>query len=154
DRTEGYGEGVPRDYVTGETAESALALLQASGLPAQLEGVRAFPTAVALAERLRLAPGPDDERGIGGDAARGPVEPALPEALGQAFGQPLSAVPPLLAPELHEPREWVRYSGAITSATGWKLRLASWAMWLYRFTQLKVKVGMPGQDDVARLRSI
>jgi muconate cycloisomerase len=154
DRTEGYGEGVPRDYVTGETAESALALLQASGLPAQLEGARAFPAAVALAERLCLAPVPDDERGIGGNAARCAVELALLDAFGKAFGQPLSAVTPLLAQDLYEPREWVRYSGAITSATGWKLRLASWAMWLYRFTHLKVKVGMPGQDDVARLRSI
>src|SRR5207244_3553829 len=66
DRTEGYGEGVPRDYVTGETAESALALLQASDLPAQLQSVPDFAAAVALAERFRLAAVPADERGIRG----------------------------------------------------------------------------------------
>jgi muconate cycloisomerase len=34
------------------------------------------------------------------------------------------------------------------------LRLAAWAYWLYGFRQLKVKVGIAGLDDVARLRSI
>src|SRR5206468_7133374 len=48
-RVEGFGEGVPRDYVTGETAESALALLAGAGLAAQRDAVADFPAAVALA---------------------------------------------------------------------------------------------------------
>ena len=36
DGTEGYGEGVPREYVTGETIDSAIALLKSSDLQVQL----------------------------------------------------------------------------------------------------------------------
>ena len=36
DGTIGWGEGVPREYVTGETAAGALDLLRRSGLPAQV----------------------------------------------------------------------------------------------------------------------
>jgi muconate cycloisomerase len=154
DRTEGFGEGVPRDYVTGETIASALALLKGSDLPAQFGECGDFPAAVALAERLGLAPVAGDDRQCQGNAARCAVELAVLDAYGRAFAKPLSDVTRLLAPELHAPRDWVRYSGAITSSKGFKLRLAAWAMWLYRFRQLKVKVGIAGQNDVARLRSI
>jgi muconate cycloisomerase len=154
DGTAGHGEGVPRDYVTGETADSALDLLARSDLAAQLESCGDFAHAVALAERLRLAPVPGDERGIGGNAARCAVELALLDAWGRRFGQPLSAVTPLLAPDCYSPRPWVRYSGAITSARGWKLRLLSWVLRLYGFQQVKVKVGIAGHDDPARLRSV
>src|ERR687894_110101 len=61
DGTTGYGEGVPREYVTGETIESALALLKSSELPAQMEDAPNFAAAVALAERMRLAPIPGDD---------------------------------------------------------------------------------------------
>jgi muconate cycloisomerase len=150
----GFGEGVPRDYVTGETVDSALNLLRSGDLAAQLEPVADFPAAVALSERLRLPAPPGDERGIGGNAARCAVELALLDAFGAASKEPVSAVVRLLAPELYEPRPWVRYSGAITSSSGFKLKVAAWIMWLYRFRQLKVKVGIAGQDDVSRLRSI
>src|SRR5439155_14923045 len=49
---------------------------------------------------------------------------------------------------------WVRYSAAITSARGLKVRLAGWVFRLYRFRQVKVKVGIAGYDDVRRLRII
>src|SRR5262249_51630606 len=70
DKTEGFGEGVPREYVTGETADSALDLLGRSDLATQLGPCRDFREAVALAERLRLAPVAGDERGCQGNAAR------------------------------------------------------------------------------------
>jgi muconate cycloisomerase len=151
---EGFGEGVPRDYVTGETVDSALAHLKGSDLPAQLEDCHDFPAAVALAERLRLSPVPGDDRQCQGNAARCALELAVLDAYGQVFAAPLSEVTRLLAPDLYSPRDWVRYSGAITSAKGFKLRLAGWAMYFYGFRQLKVKVGIAGQDDVARLRSL
>src|SRR5258707_10560909 len=74
DRTEGWGEGVPRDYVTGETIDSALALLRASDLKSQLDGCADFAAAAALAERLRLPAVPGDDRAIHGNAARCAVE--------------------------------------------------------------------------------
>jgi muconate cycloisomerase len=152
--TEGFGEGVPRDYVTGETADSASGLLKRSDLAAQNEECRDFDAAVAMVERLRLALVPGDDRQCQGNAARCAVELALLDAYGKVFGQPVSAVTSRLAPDLFAPREWVRYSGAITSARGFKLRLAAWLMRLYRFRQLKVKVGIAGYDDFARLKSL
>jgi L-Ala-D/L-Glu epimerase len=153
-RTEGWGEGVPRNYVTGETVDSALALLRRSDLAAQLGPCADFPHAVALAERLKTAPVPGDDRACQGNAARCAVELAVLDAYGRRFGAPLSEATRLLAPDLYQPRPRVRYSGAITSARGFKLKLAAWAMRLYGFRQLKVKVGIAGYDDAARLRSI
>jgi muconate cycloisomerase len=154
DRTEGWGEGVPRDYVTGETIDSALALLKRSDLASQRETCGDFAHAVAFAERFRLADVPGDDRGCGGNAARCAVELAILDAYGRRFGASLSETTRLLAPDLYVPQRSVRYSGVITSAKGFKLRLAAWAMRLYGFRQLKVKVGLAGHDDVARLRSI
>jgi L-Ala-D/L-Glu epimerase / N-acetyl-D-glutamate racemase len=154
DGTIGYGEGVPREYVTGETADSAIELLKKSELPAQLEPCPNFVRAVQLAERLRLTPVPGDQRGISGNAARCSVELAVLDAYGRAYGEPLTAVTKLLAPELYQFRDWVRYSGAITSAKGLKARFAAWRMWIYHFKQVKIKVGIEGYDDAARLRVI
>jgi muconate cycloisomerase len=155
DGTEGFGEGVPREYVTGETIDSALALLRESDLKAQLEPCNDFAAAVAMAERVRLRPVTGDERGCQGNAARCALELSLLDAYGKRFGQPVSGVTKMLAPELYEPRDWVRYSGAITSArAGLKLRFAAWRMRIYRFRQLKVKVGIDGYDDPYRLRII
>ncbi len=154
DGTVGFGEGVPRAYVTGESIDSDLDLLRRSALPAQLESCRDFPQAVALAERLHLLPVAGDERHCQGNAARCAVELALLDAYGRRFGEPLSTVTRLLAPDLHQPRSRVRYSGAITSARGLKVRLAGWVFRLYRFRQVKVKVGIAGYDDVRRLRII
>lgn len=154
DGTIGYGEGVPRDYVTGETADTAIELLKKSDLPAQLEACPDFARAVQLAGRLRLAPVPGDQRGISGNAARCSVELAILDAYGRGYGEPLTTVTKLLAPELYQFRDWVRYSGAITSARGMKARFAAWRMWIYRFKQVKIKVGIEGYDDATRLRVI
>jgi L-alanine-DL-glutamate epimerase-like enolase superfamily enzyme len=154
DNTEGFGEGVPREYVTGETIGFALDLLRRSDLKSQLESCADFAGAVSLAERLRLAPIPGDERGCQGNASRCAVELALLDAFARRCGQPLGVASKLLAPEIYQPRGWVRYSGAITSARGAKLRVAAVAMRLYRFRELKIKVGIAGYDDVERLRQV
>ncbi len=70
DKTEGWGEGVPRDYVTGETIDTALALLRRGALADQNIGCNDFAAAAAFAERLHLADVPGDDRGIQGNAAR------------------------------------------------------------------------------------
>jgi muconate cycloisomerase len=154
DGTEGWGEGVPRKYVTGETAASSLALLRRSELPSQLETCDDVGPAVAMAERLSLAQVPNDDRGIAGNAARCAIELAVLDAFTRHFGEPLSAVVRLVAPDLDKPRASVRYSGAITSSDGLKLKLVAWAFRLYGFGQIKVKVGIRGQDDVARLHTL
>lgn len=154
DGTIGYGEGVPRDYVTGETIDSALHLLQRAELAAQLRPCPDFPSAVKLAEQLHLPKQPGDERCMGGNAARCAVELAVLDAFGKHFRRPLSEVTALLAPEVYQPRSEVRYSGAITSSRGLKMRLAALLQRLYGLRHLKVKVGITGYDDVCRLAAI
>ena len=155
DGTEGWGEGVPREYVTGETIDSALAILKQSRLPEQMEECTSFKSALALAERLKLAPIAGDDRGCQGNAARCAFELALLDAFGKHHRHPLSDVTKLLAhDDLFEPKDYVRYSGAITSSEGRKIRFAAWKMWVYNFKQLKIKVGIAGQDDVDRLGAV
>lgn len=154
DGTLGWGEGVPREYVTGETIDSTIALLRRSLLPDQLHDCGDFDTAISMAERIRLANVPGDDRGIRGNAARCGVELAVLDAFARHFFEPLSAVTPRIAPELHRSSSHVRYSGAITSSKGLKLRLLAWAYRMYGFRQIKVKVGIPGQNDIRRLQSI
>jgi L-alanine-DL-glutamate epimerase-like enolase superfamily enzyme len=155
DGTVGFGEGVPREYVTGETIDSAMQLLTQGDLHAQLEPCSDFKSAVALVERLRLPPILGDDRGCQGNAARCAVELALLDAFGRRTGLPVSAVVNLVAPDLLEPKPWVQYSGAITSGSvGFKLRALALGMWLYGFRHLKVKVGIAGHDDVKRLSII
>src|SRR5262249_36348810 len=155
DGTAGWGEGVPREYVTGETIDSAMDLLARNELKAQLSPCPDFKAAVTLAECLRLAAVPRGQRGCQGNGARCAVEMALLDAYGRRFGQPLSAVVALLAPELAEPKPRVQYSGAITtSSTGLKIKALALGMRLYGFRHIKVKVGVAGHDDVARLRAV
>ncbi len=153
---EGFGEGVPREYVTGESIDGALALLRRSDLLRFLEPLapRDFTEAAQAIERLALAPVPGDARGCQGNAARCAVELALLDAYGRHFGQPVSAVTRILAEDLWQPSARVQYSTAITSASGWKARAAAWMMRLYGFRQCKIKVGIDGQDDVKRLATI
>jgi L-alanine-DL-glutamate epimerase-like enolase superfamily enzyme len=152
DGSEGFGEGVPRDYVTGETIASAFELLRRSDLAGQWEDCRDFEQAVALAERLQLAPVAGDERGCEGNAARCAVELAILDAYGRHFGRSLSDVARLLAPEIYQPRTRVRYSGAITTARTTKTLTAAIVFRIYRFRQVKIKVGMEGYDDRRRLK--
>ncbi|WP_020470793.1 dipeptide epimerase [Zavarzinella formosa] len=155
DGTVGWGEGVPREYVTGESAESGIQILQAGDLKSQFHACRDFSQALAMIERFRPADQPGDERKITGNAARCAVELALLDAYGRVFGEPLCNIPKYLAPELFEFRDRVSYSGVITSAKGeMKLRLAAWRWKIFGTKQVKVKVGIEGYDDVNRLRKI
>jgi L-Ala-D/L-Glu epimerase len=155
DGTVGFGEGVPREYVTGETVESAMKLLGKSNLRGQIESCRDFPEVVAKVELVQLPPIPGDDRGCQGNAARCAGELAILDAYGRHFGQSISTVVRFLAPELAEAKQSVQYSGAITTrSAGLKTRMAALFQRLYGFRHLKVKVGMEGHDDVGRLRVI
>jgi muconate cycloisomerase len=154
DRTTGYGEGLPRDYVTGETIESALDLLKRSDLSSQFESCGDFAAAVAMAERLRLSPVEGDDRECMGNAARCAVELAILDAYGKAFGEPLSVVTRMLTPELYKVRDRIRYSGIIATSKGVRARGVALVMRLFGFRDIKVKVGIPGHNDRRRLRAI
>lgn len=154
DGTVGWGEGVPREYVTGETVASAQALLRSSDLSGQLQPCSNFADVVAMLERLKLPAVPGDTRVCQGNAARCALELAILDAYGRSFQQPLSVVPRLIAPEIADSKSSVQYSGVILSAKGWKARALSLGYRLSGFQQVKVKVGIAGQNDWERLRII
>src|SRR6185312_12903427 len=152
DGSDGYGEGVPRDYVTGETIDFSIDLLKRSRLAGQLPPCSDFLAAVHLAEKIQLEAASDDERMIQGNAARCSVELAILDAFGRAFGEPLMNVTRAIAPELYEPHEKVQYSGVIGNPKGWKGRVYPLVYRLAGFHQVKLKVGIPGTDDAKRTR--
>lgn len=154
DGSVGYGEGVPREYVTGETAESSFDQLQRTDWSGQLRNVESFADAVAMAEAFQLAGVDDDPRRCLGNAARCAVELAMLDAFGNAFGETLMNVTQLLAPELYAPLKQVRYSGIIMGSKPWKMRVMATAYRWLGFQQIKVKVGVEGVDDVSRLKKL
>jgi muconate cycloisomerase len=154
DGTVGYGEGVPRDYVTGETIDSCLDRLKRADLARQLNRCVDFAAAIALADRIQLPVDADDDRRINGNAARCALELSLLDAYGRHYGENLIAVTKAIVPELYEPRESVRYSAVIASAKGLKLWLACTGYRWYGFRSVKVKVGIDGYDDAKRLATV
>src|SRR6516162_3887784 len=83
----GYGEGVPRRYVTGETMESAFAALERHDWARIIGRPSSFLEVVASLGRLTLPEIESDPRGMAGNAARCALEMAVLDAYGRQFGE-------------------------------------------------------------------
>jgi len=156
DGTAGWGEGVPRSYVTGETPEGCLAQLAATPLGGQLAAdCVSWPDVLRLCEQFALAAVTDDPRGCHGNALRCAVELSILDAFGQLLGDPISAVVQHYPPgqPIQKRRSNVHYS-AVIDAGSRHLRRKALARRLYGFRSCKVKVGAPGDDDIVRLKTI
>ena len=114
----GYGEGVPRSYVTGETVESAFGCCHRTTGRAQIGQPGDFAEVVERLETLTLPEIEADPRGMAGNAARCALELAIlePTAAGSAsrWGGPSSWRRSKGSRRLATPQP-VRYSGAITA---------------------------------------
>jgi muconate cycloisomerase len=156
DGTSGWGEGVPRTYVTGETPAGCVAQLASTPLGEQLSGGCAgWPDVVRLCERFEPASNREDPRGCYGNALRCAVELSILDAFGRLFGEPVSAVLRCVesaAPILKQ-RSAVQYSAVIDAGASGLWRKALVRRW-YGFRDCKVKVGSQGDDDAERLRTI
>jgi L-alanine-DL-glutamate epimerase-like enolase superfamily enzyme len=156
DGTAGWGEGVPRSYVTGETPKGCLAQLAATPLGDQLSGdCQSWPDVVRVCEKFAPIVDRDDPRGCYGNALRCAVELSILDAFGRLFAEPVSTVTryyPPAAPILGS-HDSVRYSAVIDAGSAGLPRKAL-VRRLYGFADCKVKVGHPGDDDVERLRTI
>jgi muconate cycloisomerase len=156
DGTTGWGEGVPRSYVTGETPAGCLAQLASTPLGEQLSADSgSWPDVVRLCDRFEPAAERDDPRGCYGNALRCAVELSILDAFGRLFGEPVSAISRHVSEgvSIVAPRLFVQYSAVIDAgaASLWRKALVRR---LYGFRDCKVKVGSQGDDDVARLRTI
>ena len=157
----GWGEGLPRPYVTGETIDDVWSLLVDSHLTRSLsDPFDNLAQAISLTERIRFNVANHEsafvERGCFGNSARCAVELSLLDAAARSEGVPLSRVTDLL-PEtfaIREPQSQVRYSAAITAMSPWATTVRAWKIRLYGFHQCKVKVGVADVNDADLLRRI
>jgi len=152
----GYGEGVPRTYVTGESIDEAIDILVRSDIASQLSTAADLASAVEMVRNLVLWQPRPDPRGCYGNSARCALELSLLDAWARHFSEPLSRVTELV-PEttpIRQAVDRVRYSGAITADSPRKELWSAVKMRLYGFGDCKVKVGVEGQDDHHRLRRI
>ena len=135
--TVGWGEGIPRDYVTGETIETAVDIIRK-----------------VYAERLLvdapLAETPVESDGIVHNAAWCACELAYLDAVGNSRGV---RVADMLAGQLgFKPRRLLRRVSAIISAGSLaKVRRNLRMMRLLQFRDYKLKVGRDAEQDEANL---
>lgn len=136
DGTTGWGEALPRPYVTGETRDGACEMLATSILP-HLLGME-FDRFEAVTEFLTacdgIAPGGWVASDVPQSAAWCAVDLALLDAYGKHFGRAPFGEP---APELPI---GFRYSGVLTSSRNWKQTAQLLAYRLLGYRALKLKV--------------
>jgi L-alanine-DL-glutamate epimerase-like enolase superfamily enzyme len=156
DGTTGWGEGVPRTYVTGETPAGCVAQLACTPVAEQFSGdCNDWVDVVRLCARFEPTTERDDPRGCYGNALRCAVELSILDAYGRLFGEPVGNVlqhVPEIA-EILQPRSQVQYS-AVIDAGAQSLWRKALVRRFYGFRDCKVKVGSQGDDDATRLRTI
>ena len=153
----GFGEGVPREYVTGETIQTAFDTLKRFDAAQAIGSPKNFEEAVNRLKNLTLPEIEQDTRGMFGNAARCALELALLDAFGRSFGRSVADAVRILGEGeeiLNDRSSPVRYSGAITAESVQKERVSAWKMKIYGFHQVKIKVGVTGQNDFERLKRL
>jgi len=161
DGSVGWGEGLPRTYVTGESVASVWRHLEAT----DFQSLRQQPfhdalDAASVLDRFTLATVAPDQgvvaRECFGNAVRCAVELAVLDAACRQEGCSLSDLLSRLpdACGFATPVDDVFYSGAVTSMSPRKQWLSALKMRLYAFRTVKVKVGTAGLDDEACLRRV
>lgn len=148
DGTVGYGEGVPREYVTGETAESAVAALCNRFAPALLgQELRDPDTVPDVLDHVATITGAAEAvGGVTQGAAWCALELALLDAAGKRFG---CSVQRWLG---GSPAPTVRYDAVLPLTGPRTLAVLAVLIRLIGFRQVKVKVGDDLANDLRTLR--
>lgn len=153
DGTKGWGEGVPRPYVTGETPDGCMVQLAATPIGEQLASdCGSWVEVIQLCDRFQPVADRDNPRGCYGNALRCAVELSILDAFGQKFSEPVSRVTRHFDPAqpIRATSRIVRYGVVIDSGSRGLLR-KSLVRRIYCFRDCKVKVGAAGDDEVNRL---
>lgn len=151
DGTEGWGESLPRPYVTGETVDGTLGLLREAIRPALL-GAR-FSSVGEVVEFLTECDGAAPTAWMPAmtrqAAAWCAVELALLDAFARVERRPvLEALTGGRLPSNIPPA--VRYSGVASADRGWQARWTLARMRLYGLRDVKLKVGADDAVQVTR----
>lgn len=161
-RVTGYGEGVPRDYVTGETVESALKAIREEYIPRLIGREFATPLDALTFLKSTFKELGLDERQLG--ASWCAVELAVFDAVARVNG--LSAASLLSAFDAISQPSTPGFSGVARASIaksvsygavapfGGKAALAGMLLFfkLYGFKTVKIKVGRDLDLDLAKLR--
>ena len=161
DGSVGWGEGLPRTYVTGESIQSAWRHLEATNFSSLRE--QQFSDAVQLAaaiDHFKLADVAPDEgirvRECFGNSVRCALELAMLDAACRvehySIGQLIARLPG--TERIFNACDEVFYSGAITSMSPGKQIVSALKMRLFAFRSVKVKVGTAGIHDEACLKRV
>jgi len=157
DGTEGWGEGVPRSYVTGESPPGVFSQLAATDLAGQFAAdCTNWNDVIRMCSAYQPAVLENDPRGCRANAHRCAVELGVLDAFGRLFGEPVSAVTRAfdVAGPIAEARETVQYSGAVSVASRRKEAVRAVQLRVYGFSHCKVKVGISAAADQDRLRRV
>src|SRR5215216_1988117 len=145
---EGWGEALPRAYVTGESRQDAFALLRDSILPA-LVG-RRFPSLPEVVSFLEKCDGKAPSEWVGPDVPQTSawccVDLALLDAFGRESGHLISPGGQPSGGAL----ERYRYSGVVSAGRGWPYVKSLLKMRAFGFPQVKLKLGEDGALQAAR----
>ena len=152
DGTVGYGEGVPRDYVTGETIDSALDLLKPSDLAKQLDA--AAPTSSPRSASPSGCSSPPSPATTADPGQRRPLSPSNWRCSTPSAGASASRssrrhgaarAGPVRAARLGPVQRRSSATRGVEEAACYPLVYRA-----RRLRQVKVKVGIAGHDDVKR----
>ena len=152
DGTEGWGESLPRAYVSGESREQAFDLLRDTILPALAgHSFRSLSEAVSYLEKCDGKAPPEWVRPeVPQTSAWCSVDLALLDAFGKAAGEPAGpAVTDGQAPAATGVERY-RYSGVVSAGHGWPYAKSLLKIRAFGFRQVKLKLEREGPVRAAR----
>jgi L-Ala-D/L-Glu epimerase len=146
---QGWGEALPRAYVSGERRQDAFALLRDAILPG-LVG-RRFQSLSAVVAFLEKCDGKAPSEWVPPEVPQTSawcgVDLALLDAFGRAFGEPAS---PGGQPSGADALGSYRYSGVVSAGHGWSYAVSLLKMRAFGFPHVKLKVEQDGALRAAR----
>ncbi|QDV90829.1 L-Ala-D/L-Glu epimerase [Phycisphaerae bacterium RAS2] len=150
-RVVGFGETHPREYVTGESMDDAIAAIRDVFVPRLVDMRPAnFGEAIEAADSLPFV----DKSGRVLNAARAAVEVAILDAYARAFERSWNSIPGYLADQSLGPpgsRATARFSGVVSGEHADRVVRSIRKMRLIRLRHFKLKVG--DEEDDARVES-
>jgi len=148
---EGWGEALPRAYVSGESRQDAFALLRDQVLPALVgQRFQSLPEVVSFLEKCDgKAPSEWVPPDVPQTSAWCCVDLALLDAFGRASGEPARPAAGVPAPSPAALGRY-RYSGVVSAGQGWSYAGSLLKIRAFGFRQVKLKLERDGTLQAAR----
>lgn len=149
---EGWGECLPRAYVSGERREEAFALLRDAVLPALLG--RTFESLADVTSFLDKCGGKAPPEWVRADVPQSSawcsVDLALLDAFGRASGEPVRLGAAGGGTSAATASTQCRYSAVVSAGRGWRYMVSLLKMRAFGFPHVKLKLERDGALQAAR----